>query len=395
MQFLRKLLARARAMDPWRADLVLGIVFGVAVVVECMLIPTEGFSRATSAAFGVAAVGPAVALRRRNTLAAVLIFVGVLLVASPVGTFLLVTGTTPFIVALLLCYSLGRHEAGRRFWAGVAALIPGMWIVFLLEPNELEGGDLIWTVFLFAPPMLIGRALRSRALLQAELREKAERSEAERELRAEQAVEEERRRIAGELQALVANGVSAMVVQAEAVPRLLEAGDPARARESFEVIEETGRDALIEMRRLLGVLRREGEKPALAPQPGLAMLDALAERVQEAGMDVSIELRSDRRPLPAGVDLAAYRVLSRDLEIAQAGGASAASVTLTYGERDLELVVVDDRADRELPPGFAGMRERVGLYGGRVRAGAGEDGFRLEVVLPIDAPVPAASGSPA
>jgi signal transduction histidine kinase len=385
MQFLRKLRARALALDPLRADLVLAAIFGVALVVDCLLIPNEGFSRAVTIVFGVAAVVPAVALRRRNTLIAVLIFVGALLVSAPVGTFLLVTGTTPFVAALLLCYSLGRHEAGRRFWAGVIALIPIMWVVFLLEPGDLEFGDVIWTVFLFAPPMLIGRALRSRELLQAELREKAERSEAEREIRAAEAVEEERRRIAGELQALVANGVSAMVVQAEAVPRVLAAGEPARARQAFEVIEETGRDALIEMRRLLGVLRHEGERPALAPQPGLAMLDALAERVREAGLDLSIEVRGERRPLAAGVDLAAYRVLSRDLELALAGGATTAAVTLTYGDRELELVAVDDRAERELPPGFAGMRDRVGLYGGRVRASSGDGGFRLEVVLPIAA----------
>jgi signal transduction histidine kinase len=393
MQFPRRLSARVLALDPRRADLVLAAIFGIALVVECLLIPTEGFSRATTIAFGVAAVVPAVALRRRMPMVAVLVFVGVLLVASPIGTFLLVTGTTPFIVALLLCYSLGRHETGRPFWAGVVALIPGMWVVFLLEPNELEGGDLIWTVFLFTPPMLIGRGLRSRELLKSELREKAERSEAEREARAARAAEEERQRIAGELQALVANGVSAMVVQAEAVPRVLAAGEAARAREAFEVIEETGRDALTEMRRLLGVLRREGEKPALAPQPGLGMLDALAERVRQAGLELSVERRGESRPLPASVDLAAYRVLSRDLELALAGGATAATVTLTYGDGDLQLVAVDDRAERELPPGFAGMRERVGLYGGRVRASSGDAGFRLEVVFPI-AGAPAAVGSP-
>jgi signal transduction histidine kinase len=395
MQFLRKLRARALALDPQRADLVLAAVFGAGLVTECLLIPTEGFSRAVTIAFGVAAVVPAVALRRRNTMIAILIFVGVLLVSAPIGTFLLVTGTAPFIVALLLCYSLGRHETGRRFWVGAVALIPLMWVVFLLEPGDLEGGDFIWTLFLFTPPMLAGRALRSRAMLQAELREKAERSEAEREVRAAQAVEAERTRIAGELQALVANGVSAMVVQAEAVPTVLAAGEAARAREAFEVIEETGRDALIEMRRLLGVLRREGERPALAPQPGLAMLDALAERVREAGLELSVELRGERRPLPAGVDLAAYRVLQRDLDLALAGGASSAVVTLTYGDRDLELVVVDDRIERELPPGLAALRDRVGLYGGHVRATGEEAGFRLELVLPVGATATAASGSPA
>ena len=97
---------------------------------------------------------------------------------------------------------------------------------------------------------------------------------------------------------MVANGVSAMVVQAEAVPRVLERGDPARAAESLAVIEETGRDALIEMRRLLGVLRRDDEGPALAPQPGLARLTALVERQRDRGLDVELLVEGAVRPWP-------------------------------------------------------------------------------------------------
>ena len=193
---------------------------------------------------------------------------------------------------------------------------------------------------------------------------------------------------------MVANGLSAMVVQAEAVPRVLAAGDSAAARDSFAVIEETGRDALAEMRRLLGVLRREGEDPALAPQPGLGRLDALVERMREAGLSVDLEVSGGLRELSTGVDLTAYRVAQQALEAAVAGGAEAAELSVRYGERDLELRLRDHGAG-EPGKGFplAALRDRVGLYGGFIeakRSGA----FAVEVRLPI-APVPAPAGSPA
>ena len=138
----------------------------------------------------------------------------------------------------------------------------------MLTSNEsFSPDDLLWFFLLFGLPVVAGRALRSRVLLQRELREKAYRIEAERASLARRAIEEERDRIASELQAVVANGVSAMVIQAEAVPRLLEADDTASAELALAAVEETGRDALGEMRRLLGVLRREDEGLALAPSP--------------------------------------------------------------------------------------------------------------------------------
>ncbi|MGH3016476.1 MAG: sensor histidine kinase, partial [Gaiellaceae bacterium] len=264
-----------------------------------------------------------------------------------------------------------------------------------VELDDRDGAtDLVWIVVLFTPPVLAGRALRNRARLQAELRDKAELAELGREERAREAAEEERNRIASELQAVVANNLSAMVVQAEAVPRVLAAGDAAAARDAFAVIEETGRDALAEMRRLLGVLRREGEDPALAPQPGLARLEALVERMRESGLDVEVAVTGERRDLSTGVDLTAYRVLQEALEAASAGGAGAAELALRYGERDLELHV-HDRDASEPGSGFplAALRERVGLYGGVIDASR-SGGFSVDVRLPI-APATERAGSPA
>ena len=215
-----------------------------------------------------------------------------------------------------------------------------------------------WFFVLFSLPAFVGRALRSRARLQSELREKTELIERQRADRARTAVEDERERIASELQAVVANSVSAMVVQAEMVPRVLAAGEPERAERAFAAIEETGRDALVEMRRLLGVLRRDGDRPELAPQPGLGRLQALVERAREGGLDVTVREEGDSRPLAPGLDLTAYRIVQDALEAAAEKGASKAQVLVRYGERELVLGVRDDReggASDRLP----GLRDRA------------------------------------
>ena len=158
-----------------------------------------------------------------------------------------------------------------------------------------------------------------------------------------------------------------------------------RARPSrLAVIEETGRDALIEMRRLLGVLRRDDEGPALAPQPGLARLTALVERQRERGLDVELLVEGAVRPLAPGVDLTAYRVLEDALDAALEREAGEARVLVRYREADLQLEV---RGDRGAGPAerVPGLRDRVGLYGGHLSLDR-EDGagFRLRARLPLE-----------
>ena len=198
------------------------------------------------------------------------------------------------------------------------------------------------------------------------------------------AVEDERVRIATELQELVANGLSAMVVQAGAVPRAIDAGETARAGVALAAVETTGREALSEMRALLGVLRREGDGAELAPQPGLARLDALVERTRDRGLDVSLGVDGGRRELPPGIDLTAYRVIEDALDAAAENAARAADVLVRYTPRELQVQVNDDRSAGDSDR-LAGLRERVGLYGGHLRAGALDSGgFRLRATLPLE-----------
>jgi signal transduction histidine kinase len=381
---ISRLRARVRAMDPFRVDVGIALLFCVAAAIEAALIDAHGKDRLLTALLAPTLLSW-LALRRRRPVLGGVGFALALLVEAPLDSFLVDYATTPFIGLLLMLFSLARHADGRPMWAAFALFFPCLAVAVATSEDGLAVGDLFWVAFILILPFLAGRALRGRALLERELREKAERAEAERGERVRRAIEEERERIATELQAVVADGVSAMVVQAEAVPLALAAGDSARAGQAFGVIEETGRDALAEMRRLLGVLRRDGEAPALAPQPGLGRVEALVERVREAGLDVELRVIGARRQVATGVDLTAYRVLEDALEAASEQGATRAYVLVWYEERELKLEVSDDRAGGTSPQ-LAGLRDRVGLYGGHLRAGRrGGAGFRLQARLPIEA----------
>jgi signal transduction histidine kinase len=359
----------------------LAALFTVACVIELLSIESTG-PRGVTVAAGVVAMS-GLAFRRRNAMVAGVLFVVPLFGQLIAGGYLTTDSTTPFVAVLFLLYSVARYAPDSRFPAATALIMGGTAIEIFLE-DGFEPEEVFWAVFLFGLPVLAGRALRSRALLQAELREKAEAAERQRAERARGAVEDERARIAAELQALVANGLSAMVVQAETVPRTLDAGDFVGARTAFAAVEETGRDALTEMRRLLGVLRRDGDGPELAPQPGLARVETLIERNSERGLEVALRVEGTRRELSPGVDLTAYRVVEDALEAATEKGADRAEVLLRYRDDELQLQVSDDRqgdASERLP----GLRDRVGLYGGQLRAERTDDGsFRLRARLPLE-----------
>jgi signal transduction histidine kinase len=165
--------------------------------------------------------------------------------------------------------------------------------------------------------------------------------------------------------------------------------DPADAREAFDTIERTGQQALDEMRRLLGMLRKSDDELALAPQPSLKELGKLVEWVQAAGLPVEVAVEGEPRELPPGVDLSAYRIVQEALTNAlRHAGPARARVLLRYGADDLELEIADDgvgTAD-DSGPGFGliGMRERVAVYGGELDAGARPGGgYALRVRLPL------------
>jgi signal transduction histidine kinase len=213
-------------------------------------------------------------------------------------------------------------------------------------------------------------------------------AERERDLAAREAVVEERARIARELHDAIAHNVSMMVVQAGAERRVL---DPTggSTHETLRTIEQIGRGALTEMRRMVAMLRSDGDDP-LAPQPGLADLPLLVEQVAAAGLPVELTLEGDVRELPVGLELSAFRIVQEALTNAlKHAGRATASVRIRYGMDSLELEIVDDGPGGETPVaggghGLVGMRERVALYGGTFAAGRGSaGGFAVRVLLPV------------
>jgi signal transduction histidine kinase len=217
---------------------------------------------------------------------------------------------------------------------------------------------------------------------------RAQLAERERDVAAREAVVGERARIARELHDAIAHNVSMMVVQAGAERRVLN-GRQRSTGEVLQTIEEIGRGALTEMRRLVGMLR-EGGEDQLSPQPGLADLPRLVGQVGEAGLPVELTVEGNQRQLPVGIELSAYRIVQEALTNAlKHAGDATASVSVRYGEDTLELEIVDDGPGAAAPVasgghGLAGMRERVALYGGRIDTGLKPSGgFRVRVLLPV------------
>jgi signal transduction histidine kinase len=382
VQIVESVRSRMRAVDPFKVDIAIAALFVLVATIELYHLDSEGHNRPVTMVAAALCLS-SLAFRRRDPLIAAIIFAPPTVLQGFFDGFLTKNATTPFVGLILLLYSTGRYADPRRLRASLVILISSLILTLAVEVGFDGFSDILWLTFLFGLPVLAGRSLRSRALLQAELREKAERAERDRAERSRTAVEEERVRIATELQELVANGLSAMVVQAGAVPRAVDAGDTARAGVALAAVETTGREALSEMRALLGVLRREGDGAQLAPQPGLGRLEALVERTRGRGLDVSLGVDGGRE-LPAGIDLTAYRVIEDALDAAAENEARAADVLVRYTPRELQLQVNDDRAAGDSDR-LAGLRDRVGLYGGHLRAGALESGgFRLRATLPLE-----------
>lgn len=295
-------------------------------------------------------------------------------------------GVISYVLAVILAaFTVGRHRDSPGTWWGPVFCVGFFWAGYAVFRGTLS--DYVYTAVFYGSAWGVGYALRQRATRIAELNEEAEdlrQHQAEREQRA---IAEERARIARELHDIVSHSISVITIQAQAVRRRLRPDQLAEVGDLRD-IEDTARQAMAEMRRLLGVLRAGGPA-ALAPQPGLDHLPRLVADTCAAGVPVELRTEGDAVPLPPGLDLTAYRVVQEALTNCRkhAAGASA-QVVVRYGHDALELQI-DNDAPR-LPPaltegghGLIGMRERVSLYDGtllvRPRPGGG---FSVHASLP-------------
>jgi signal transduction histidine kinase len=296
-------------------------------------------------------------------------------------------GLIPILVSIAAVVLVGMVRNRRQAVAGLGI---GIGVNALVTHNEpfAGTGSFVFTSIAFGIAWAIGFALSHKYRQADEARERAARADRDRAERARLAVADERARIARELHDVVGHSVSVMTVQASAARTLLRPHQE-KEREALLVVEQTGREALAEMRRMVGVLRRPEEAPALAPQPSLEHLDKLVAHAQEAGLPVELRIEGRPEPLPAGLDLTAYRLvqegLTNALKHARAGNAE---VVIRYGDDHIELTVTDDGlggGDGDKGGhGLVGMRERVSVYGGEHEAGpkAG-GGYRLRARLPV------------
>ena len=328
----------------------------------------------------VAAMALAAIWRRRSPLL-FLIAVGILaaVLTGALGSLRNSTVTGLYTV-LVPTYTVAAWEERRKAVLGLAIFLCGAALQTLILSHE-TAGYFAGGAFTLSAAWAAGRAIRSRRVLTTELRRRSARLQAERDDRARLAVAGERTRIARELHTLVAHSVTGMVVQAEAARGLLDT-DRTRADTAMDAIERTGRQALSEMRRILGVLRHTGEVGERRPQPGVDQIYTLIQRARDDGQPVELSVSGEPGTLPAGVDLGIYRILEDALRSAARQPGSIVGVALRFGEADLELHLTAECDGPSVWPTLV-MRERVALCGGALHPGRPNPaGWRFDARLP-------------
>ncbi|MEU6739103.1 sensor histidine kinase [Streptosporangium sandarakinum] len=295
---------------------------------------------------------------------------------------------------LIAMYGVASRCAPR--WA-IGALLTselGIFLALIQSPGDPDGRSFASSSVFVVAIWITGIYTNTRRRYLEGLEERAERAERERDQQARLATAAERARIARELHDVVAHNVSVMIVQADGAGYALSGGDPDTAREAMRTISATGRRALAEMRRMVGVLRADDSAEEYTPQPGLSQIDDLVTRVRSSGLPVDLRVTGVRQALPEGEELTVYRIVQEALTntLKHGGPGTRATVEMEYGVRELLLRVTDDGRGAAAPRspdghGLVGMRERAAVFGGSVdacpRPGGG---FQVTARLPVGEP---------
>jgi signal transduction histidine kinase len=383
-----------RRIDLRWVDRLFAALLAVDFVLEALLadgVPNS--RRVVTALFAVPFAAP-VALRRRSP-AGALPAAGVIVVIQQLlhgQLFTTLPSESAELVPILCAYGAG---AWLELKPGALTLLTGSALFYgnsLIDSyvdhvpgagNWIDG--LANLVFFTIASWVVGCLVRERGRRAAAFASLEAAALQERQERLRAAIAEERIVIGRELQDIIAHSVSVMVVHAGGARRLVRS-DPDRAHESILTVEQTGRQTLAEMRRLLGLLRREDDPRALAPQPGLEQLPELADALRARGLECSIETTGEPIALTPGIDLVGYRAIESALDLAAGRGCTHAETAVRYSPRWLELEVRGDCALRADEGSLAALSERVELYGGRLeRVGDGDGEFTVRCVLPLEA----------
>jgi signal transduction histidine kinase len=379
-----------RIRDLWENDRGRLVHYLVASALAAFVVGELFAFDATSPVVVAAALTVAIALlftRDAPFLAPLVVLAGFAVIVWYAGADAEDLGSPFFVVVFFIPWSLGAYNPVRRAVVGLlAAEALGFWAN--VQFSNTTFSDVFFLSLLMACSWSAGVFVGSRAEHAREMAERARRLELEQREAAERAVEAERQRIARELHDVIAHSVSVMTVQAGAVRRLLRP-EQKTERQALETVESTGREALTEMRRLVGLLREEGAMPEFSPQPGLSTVGDLLDTVRSAGLPVELAVDGTPRELSPGIDLAAYRVVQEALTNAlKYGGTAHAWVSLRWRDEELELEVANDgKGDGDGSGGghgLAGMRERVSLYGGTLDSGPRDGGgYVVRARLPV------------
>lgn len=373
-------------LDAQRVDvLAAGLLLTAAQLQVWLTAPASG--RAAGALGGTTAI--AVALRRRWPGGAVAIAVAGLLAADLLGAPLGQRALATIPAGLMVTYGIGAFLPIRRALPVLGFALAALALDVALTSRAAD--DLFFNVVVVGlMPWGVGVMRRTQGLAEDTHRELAERLDAEREVRARTATLNERARVARELHDVIAHSVSVMVIQAGGARMVMDA-DPARAEESLRMVERAGRDALAEMRRLVGALDAAAARRPLAPSPSLAQIPDLISRARAAGLDADLAIEGEPCPVSQALGLCAYRIVQEGLTNAiKHAGPARVTVRVIWTAQALELEV-DDTGGPAVQPagahghGLAGMHERAAMHGGRVQAGPRPGGgFAVHAHLPLD-----------
>ncbi|MGA9715333.1 MAG: histidine kinase [Aeromicrobium sp.] len=377
---MRELFSMPVRLRPSLVDLAIACLFVALVVVEAFT-STVIASPIRYLAIAVPAMA-LLAWRRAFPLLVITIVLVVRPIIDPNGEL------SVSLTFGLLAYTVGRECEALRARIGLAIAVAGFLVGLRLADGGLTPSDVAAVGILVGGTWTVGQIVRHRSDQADQARARADRIEREQAVREVAAAAEERIRLARELHDIVSHSISVISVQAQAVRRRLGDGQQ-RSVDDLIAIENTAREAMAELRRLFGVLRSEGQATPLAPQPGLAELDRLADGLRASGLDVDLTRSGPWTSLPAGLDLAAFRIVQEaTTNVLKHAEASAVSVRIDHSEVQLVVVVEDDgrgmNGSAGTGHGLIGIRERAALYGGVLKVSPSTTGgVRVAATIPV------------